>query len=120
MKTFEEKYCEAHRCTAQEFRRSVFWKCLHRHAVPVAPFILLFNPSYFDLDRILISESGRAVKTSQVWEEVREYFINPKHAGWVRRRANIRVSARRLLELARSYLPISGEPPPTPYSSSGD
>lgn len=115
MKTFEEHYCEATGCTVEEFPRKIFWHCLHRHALPVAPVILLLNDDYFSLDRELIAEVRKAEKMNQVWEEVRQYFVSPKHEGILRRRANIRLSARRLINLARNHLPASGSPPPAPY-----
>jgi len=114
VKTFEERFCEAHQCTSEEFVRRVFWKCLHRHALPIAPVLLAVYPRYFDADRELILGVRRAVKMGQVWEEVREFFINPRHTGWLRRKVNIRVSARRLIDLAREYLPTSGGPPRPP------
>jgi|HubBroStandDraft_5_1064220.scaffolds.fasta_scaffold585573_2 hypothetical protein len=114
MKTFEEYFCEANKCAPENFSRQIFWRCLHRHALPVAPFILIFRPRYFDADRELIAEIRKAVRMNQVWEEVREYFINPKHVGWFRRKANIRLSARRVIHLAREYLPSSGSPPAPP------
>jgi hypothetical protein len=111
MKSFQEKYCEAHGCTPAEFSRRLFWRCLHRHAYPLAPIILLFNREYFAVDRELIAGVRRAEKMNQVWEEIREYFLSPKHTGWLRRRANIRISARRLIEIAKDYLPATGSPP---------
>ncbi len=111
MKTFEEHYCEATGCSAEEFPRRIFWSCLHRHALPVAPVILLVNSEYFAADRELIAEVRKAQKMNQVWEEVRQYFVSPKHEGMLRRKANIRLSARRLINLARSHLPSSGSPP---------
>jgi hypothetical protein len=111
MKTFEEHYCEATGCTAEEFSRRIFWKCLHRHALLIAPVILLVRPSYFALDRELIDEVRKAEKMNLVWEEVRQYFLSPQHEGFLRRHANIRVSARRLINLARDYLPSTGSPP---------
>jgi hypothetical protein len=78
----------------------------------VAPVILLFNRRYFDLDRELLAEVRKAVRMNEVWEEVRQYFISPDHDGWLRRRANIRISARRLINVAREYLPSAGTPPP--------
>ena len=115
MKTFEERYCAATGCTPEEFPRKVFWRCLHRHALPVAPVILLLNDDYFSLDRELIAEVRKAEKMNHVWEEVRQYFVSPKHEGLLRRRANIRLSARRLINLARDHLPASEASPPTPY-----
>jgi hypothetical protein len=112
IQTFEEKFCAKHRCSSAEFSRRVFWRCLHRHAVPVAPVILALRPAYFAADLELIADVRRAVKMNQVWEAIREYFLNPRHQGWLRKRANVRVSARRLINLSREYLPSSGSPPP--------
>jgi len=120
MKTFEESYCQATGCSVEEFPRKIFWKCLHRHALPVAPVILLFNSDYFSLDRELIAEVRKAQKMNEVWEEVRQYFVSPKHEGILRRKANVRISARRLINIARSHLPSSGAPPhadPAPRGS---
>ena len=116
MRTFEEIYCERHNCSPKEFSRRLFWKCLHRRAVPIAPVILLVNWDYFFPDRDLISQVRRSEKLNQVWEELREYFIHPNHQGFLRRRLNIRLSGRRLINIAKQYLPASGSPPP-PYSS---
>jgi hypothetical protein len=112
MKTFEEKFCEVSGCSREDFSRKIFWKCLHRHALLLAPIILVFRSDYFAPDRELIAHLRRAEKMNDVWEEVRQYFVSPKYHGWLRRRANIRISARRLIELARDYLPATGSPPP--------
>jgi hypothetical protein len=114
MKTLEELYCEANKCTPEEFSGKVFWQCLYRHAWPFVPFLMLLNSKYFDADKEMIREIRNARKMSQVWEEVRAYFVNPRHVGWMRRRANIRLSARRVINLAREYLPSTGSPP-QPY-----
>ncbi|HEX3730387.1 MAG TPA: hypothetical protein VHV47_11325 [Opitutaceae bacterium] len=111
MKNFQDKYCEAHGCTPAGFNRRLFWRCLHRHALPIVPLILLFKPDYFAADRELIAGVRRAERMNQVWEEIREYFLSPKHTGWLRRKANVRISARRLIETARDFLPATGVPP---------
>jgi hypothetical protein len=110
--TFEEKFCDKHQCPPADFTRRVFWKCLHRHAVPVAPLIMLFDKDYFAADYELINEVRPAVRMNQVWEGVREFFLSPKHQGWLRKRGNIRISARRLITLSREFLPATGSPPP--------
>lgn len=114
MRTLEQSYCEANKCAAEDFSKKIFWKCLHRHAVPIAPFLLLLRPRYFEADWELISEIRRAERMNHVWEEVREYFVSPKHVGWLRRKANVRLSARRVINLAREYLPATGSPPAPP------
>ena len=111
MRTLEERFCEDNKCTLEQFSRKMFWRCLHRHALPLAPVILVLRPRYFDADWELLREIRRAVTMNHVWEEVREYFVNPRHVGWFRRRANIRLSARRVINVAREYLPNAGSPP---------
>lgn len=108
--TFQTKFCRAERCAETEFDRKVFWRCLHRHALPVAPVILLFNRRFFSADRELIAGVRHCTDMGGVWNEVREFFINPTHAGWLRKKANIRVSAHRLIQTAKEHLPSSGKP----------
>jgi hypothetical protein len=112
--TFEQIYSEANKCAPAEFSRRVFWECLHRRALPLAPFLLVLNRRYFEPDRQLIADVRRAERMEQVWEAVREYFADPRHTGWLRRKAEVRLSGRRLIRLARMYLPVTGSPPP-PY-----
>lgn len=110
--TLEERFCAKHGCSAEEFPSKVFWMCLHRHAVILAPPLLLFKRDYFAADHELVAGIRRAVKMSEVWEEVRAYFLHPKHQGWLRKRANVRISVRRVINLSRDFLPSSGPPPP--------
>src|SRR5689334_16134084 len=67
MPTFAELYCRRHQCSPVEFGRRVFWRTLHRHAMPVAPLLLLGN--YFESDRSLLEACGRATSLAQVQEE---------------------------------------------------
>jgi hypothetical protein len=118
-RTFSERYCEAHGCAQSDFPRRIFWKCLHRRAIPWAPLILAVNPRYFAADRELASSVGRATDMNRVWEEVRAYFVSPRNAGWLRRRAGFRLSARKLVNCASELLPSSGSPP-SAYTVAGD
>lgn len=112
LKTFEEKFCETQGCASEQFSKKVFWRCLHPHAAPIAVLLLAVRSDYFSVDFELISAVRRAEKMNEVWEDVREYFLSPRYKGWLRKRANIRISARRLIALAREHLPSSGSPPP--------
>lgn len=107
MKSFRALFCEEHRCDAEQFTRRVFWQCLYRQAALVAPLLGGFQGERFSLDRELIDGVGRAVNMSQVRHEVRDFFSNSGNRGWLRRRFNVRVSAKRLLHLSSKYL----EPP---------
>ena len=118
MKTFETIFCERHDCSSEVFATKVFRKCLYRRAAVLAPLIGLLNPRYFMPERHLVDRLRRVEKMNQVWEELREYFTDPRSAGWFRRRLGFRISGRRLIALAREYLPSSGTPPPY-YAESG-
>ena len=112
-KTIEEHYCAARTCGREEFLRAAFWSCLHRRALPFAPFILLFNPGYFSPDRELVSAVGGATGMSQVADEIGDYFFVSNSGNWVRRNLKIRVSSRRVMRFASKILP------PTPKKSTG-
>ncbi len=119
MDTFEDIFCERHETSPAEFTKRVFWKCLHRRAILVVPILSLLRPNYFDPERALIARVRYAEKMNQVWEELREYFTHPNSQGWLRRKAGIRISGRRLIAFARVYLPASGTPPP-PYAQGNE
>jgi hypothetical protein len=103
--TIEELYCAARKCGRERFLRSAFWTCLHRRALPFAPFILLFNSAYFSPDRELISAVGGATSMSQVGDEIGDYFSVSNNGHWVRRNLKIRVSSHRVLRFASKVLP---------------
>ena len=104
MLSFQEKFCDAHHCTPEDFKRRVFWRCLRRHALPFAPILLLFKPGYFYCDWELITAAGCALSLNTVQAEIGEFFCDTRNRGWWRRRLEIRVSGRRLSRLAAAYL----------------
>jgi hypothetical protein len=114
MRTFEDIFCEKHGCSRDEFKRRVFRACLHRRALPFVPLFAVIYPRYFDPERTLVSRVREAEKMNQVWDELRDYFTHPGAQGWLRRKAGVRISGRRLIAFARVYLPASGSPP-QPY-----
>jgi hypothetical protein len=110
METFEARYCAAHRCTVAQFRRRVFWRCLHRRAFPLAPFLLVLNRSYFAPDLDFVIRVGECHEMGKVWAETRRYFTDPQHQRWLRRKADVRISAHKVINLATQYLPAGSTP----------
>jgi hypothetical protein len=104
-KTLEELFCAAHGCAGEKFRSRVFWMCLHRHAVPVAPVVLALNKDFFAPDRELISAVALATSMAEIGEDIREFFLDPRNRHWPRVRANIRISCLRVMRLSSRYLP---------------
>jgi len=102
MATFAELYCAKTGCAPQEFRQRIFWRTLHRHAVLLAPLLLVSD--YFDSDRSLIDACAGATRMRQINEEIRNHPVYPRHGQWLHRHANLRISTRRLHHLAAQYL----------------
>ena len=69
MKSFQRAFCEAHRCSEDAFAQTVFRRCLHRHALPLAPLLGGLQAKYFAADRDLIVHAGRAPAT-RIYEAI--------------------------------------------------
>lgn len=112
-KTLAEAFCARHGCTLAQFRARMFWRTLHWHAVPVAPFLRLGN--FFAADEDLVAGCGRARSMHDLRDEIEEYRFHPLNHGWLRRRLGLRISTQRLRALARNYLPGANLPPPVKF-----
>jgi len=101
-KTLEELFSAHPGCPLEQFRKRMFWRTLHTHALILAPPLLLSR--YFAPDFQLISSCGRARSMDVLLEEIQAYRENPLTADWLRRRAKVRISTRKLQKVARAYL----------------
>ena len=95
--TLAERYSARHRCAPGEVEREIFWRTLHRHALP---FAALLGRRYFESDRSLIQACARATSLEQVRDEIRIHPLHTHHGRWLHRHARIRVSTLRLRRLA--------------------
>lgn len=109
--TFREKYCAASGCRPEEFPCRLFWRCLHRHAVPLVPLITALHPDYFSPDRELISLVARTRTMKELNEEIRDFMNDTRNHRWWRMRVHVRVSTQRLRRVARPYLTTSADSP---------
>jgi hypothetical protein len=100
--TFAELYCAEHRCASRRFHRQIFWRSLPWHAVLLAPFFLLSK--HFEADWQLIARCATATRLEEVTEEIRDFPYDPSNEGWLRKHAKVRISRRKLFDLARSCL----------------
>lgn len=104
MKTLAERYCEIHRCDEMRCRARLFRAALPWHARLSSWLLGGFRGGYFAPDRQLIEGVSAATRMGQVYEEIRDYFMEPANRGWLRGRWRIRVSTTRLKQIVRSYL----------------
>lgn len=115
---FQEAYCAAHRCSPERFGWVVFRRCLHRHALLAAPFLRLWDPTFFQADFEVITAIGRATNQLDLQVLIDE-FENHRmverdllHATF-----RIRLSNFRLTESFLELVPLL-KPVPTPAPAS--
>jgi hypothetical protein len=101
-KTWEEVFAARHGCKPAQFSQRIFWRTLHFHALFPAPLLLLGG--HFRADFNLIATCGRARSLGAVVEELYTFRHDPRNTGWLRSRARIRISTRKLLQIARNDL----------------
>jgi len=104
MRTFAELFCERHRVARAKFARAIFWRCLHRRALPFAPFIFFLNRRYFEADFDLIANIGWLTSASHLNDELDDFRAHPWNRGFCRSRLKIRISGARLCRLVQTEL----------------
>ena len=102
--TFRETYCAAHGCRSEDFTSHLFWRCLHRQAIVLAPLLAAVQPDYFAPDRELIASAGQARTMGELNEEIRDFMHDTRNHRWWRMRAHARLSTRRLRRIAQLHL----------------
>jgi hypothetical protein len=105
MPTFAELFCERYHVAPADYARAMFWRCLHRRGLPLAPFIFLVNRQYFAPDFELIMSVGRLTSATHLNTELDDFRSHPGNHGWTRRLLRVRVSGARLCRVMRSVLP---------------
>jgi len=102
-KSFKSLWCEKRGCPASEFEQQLFWHCLHRHALLLAPLIAHLSPSFFTEDFAFFREVGDTRSRGELINEANRFYgRNLRDRNWLRKTLGIRVSAKRFLHLSVS------------------
>ena len=107
--TLESLYCAAHKCRPEEFRSKAFWNCMYRHAIPLSPVLRVLKRGYFIPDQELVVHSQSDDHGADLGRDP-PLFSDPKNQGWLRKRANLRISGQKVIEFSRKYLPPMPKP----------
>lgn len=100
-RTLRETFCQHHKCAPADFERKVFWRCLYRHAVPLASVLRALDPAFFEEDATMIRQVGFATDLREVDASLKDYhYVNHARRHWLRTGLRIRVSGRRVRHLA--------------------
>lgn len=103
--TLRTKYCAHHAIPADDFVERVFWATIPSRKRPFARLVNLVYPKYFELDRRAIWNCGRAESLAALETELSGFFSDAYKWGYLRRKARLRVSAKKLRRLAAKHLP---------------
>jgi hypothetical protein len=99
-RTFREGFCKECACATEAFETTVFWRCLHRRALPLSALIYRLHPSFFDPDFHTIRCLGNSTSYEEFGQEVNSFRSdNRRRGGFLRRKLRVRVSGRRLMKL---------------------
>ena len=109
MRTFAEIFCAQQHIAPEKFVRAVFWRCLYRRALPVAPIILMLDGEYFRPDFDFIASMGRSNQPEDQHEELVDFCIDSRNHNFWRGRLRLRVSGARLNRLMQRVVAIDRE-----------
>ena len=114
---FKDAYCAAHECAADRFESKVFWRCLRRHALPVAGLLRLRYPDFFQADFEAISAIGRAISEGELQVLVAEFEnLRLVERGLLHATFQIRLSSVRLMQAFQELVPLLRPPEAVPVA----
>ena len=104
--SFAEAFCARYGYRADAYENGVFWRCLACRLSLLARIIEFTRPDYFNDDRCAIR---RLATTRSAEEFVRELddidYVARRQGGFLRLRAGLRLSVRRLDRLQTRLFP---------------
>jgi len=109
VKTFREAVCERYDVSLDAYEKTVFWRCVFRWAIVSALPVRLLNRDYFDDDFDLIHDVGFCTSAAEACAEINKHRRARAMRGFGRRFLHVRVSGRRLANLAGRLLPRRSE-----------
>lgn len=104
-KTFRDAFCDSYRCAPERFEQALFWRALHRVAVPVAALVYWLKPDFFKEDLEAIRELGGARDADAFNHDVNLFYArNLRHGGFLRRTLDLRISGKRLIRIRNGVI----------------
>jgi hypothetical protein len=108
--TFSEAWKRAAPQSSAGFEEDVFWRSLYPHARGFARLMWRFWPGYFQRDLELIRRLAVVTSGQEVRFEVDNFRYQHPESGLFRRGLRLRVSGKRLINLARRVMKDQGTP----------
>ncbi len=108
--TFQEAWQRVYPQAAVSFEDDVFWRSLYPHARIFARIVRFIRFGYFQRDMELIRRLGALNSVNEVRFEIDNYRYQHPEFGLFRRSLRLRVSGKRLIQLARRVMKRDGSP----------
>ncbi len=102
--TFQEAWQRVYPQAEVSFEDDVFWRSLYPHARIFARIVRLIWSGYFQRDMELIRRLGTLNSANEVRFEIDNYRYQHPEYGLFRRGFRLRVSGKRLIQLARKVM----------------
>ena len=94
-------FCKRYKCPQEAFEKAILQRCVSPLVWPAVQIILLFRRDYFSFDLELIEDMKKATSFAQVNQLISSYCSTPRQRSFVKLFFHLRVSKRRLKQLAR-------------------
>lgn len=103
-----DRFCERNRIPPSRFVPTMLRKCLYPHTLP----LLVLRPRMFERDREFLDAVGRCSELEELESTVRAmpWYYSERWA--FRQRFRLRVSGRKVMAIAKEFLPAAGHAPP--------
>lgn len=98
--SFADGVCETFKCRPEEATETVFWLCVYPQAIPLARLLWHLHRGYFAADLEFIERVSRLTSPAEVRLEFSRFRYYQPVKGVLRRFLKVRISGKRLLELA--------------------
>lgn len=103
--SFKHAVCAKFGCQPEGYVMAVFWHCLYTHARRPVRVLYFFWPKLFADDVDLIQALGKHDSCAGIRREMEVHRYHYPPTGIVREGLRLRVSGKKLAELAKELLP---------------
>ena len=104
--TFRDLYCEFYDVTPVRFEADFLRRALFPRARRLRWLAEQLAPNHFSADQQFVRRLAYARSMTDVAREIDDFLYHPSNREWWRRRFGLRISTRRVLEIAELLRPV--------------
>jgi hypothetical protein len=108
---FRERFCDHFTCKTEDFEKHFLFACLYRHAALLGRLFYYLDKRFFKDDLKLAAIAGVTLSRSELRREILNHRYENPPKGILHGTFRIRVSGRRIMDLAQTL--FGGPPEPS-------